>query len=161
MMMFQELKKFAIFIIRSFTEIAQKNHKAYMELLFWKTTLQANEMVEGYDTQPTNKKVSRAVWSEEEEDELRTLFMEHQTNKYPQGIVSSFLYRLYTREEKSPRRSTNEKRIVSFPHTVTFFHKTNFFIGFILFSSSLSLSFSLSFFLSFFFFFDISPILSP
>ena len=85
--MFQELQKFAIFIIRSFTEVAQKNRKAYMELLFWKTTHHAVEIVEGYDTEPANKKVSRAVWSEEEEDELRTLFMEHQTNKYPQGIV--------------------------------------------------------------------------
>lgn len=114
--MFQELQKFAIFIIRSFTEVAQKNHKAYMELLFWKTTLQANEMVEGYDTQQANKKVSRAVWSEEEEDELRTLFMEHQTNKYPQGIVvpSTFPSRKVL--------STNEKRIVFLP-TGTFLKK--------------------------------------
>lgn len=97
----KELKKFAIFIIRSFTEIAQKNHKAYMELLFWKTTLQANEMVEGYDTQPTNKKVSRAVWSEEEEDELRTLFMEHQTNKYPQDLIDWLLDNLINKDRTS------------------------------------------------------------
>lgn len=56
-----------------------------MELLFWKTTRDATEIVDGYNAEPTNKKVSRAVWTEAEEDELRTLFMEHQTNKYPQG----------------------------------------------------------------------------
>lgn len=97
----KELQKFAIFIIRSFTEVAQKNHKAYMELLFWKTTLQANEMVEGYDTQQANKKVSRAVWSEEEEDELRTLFMEHQTNKYPQDLIDWLLENLINKDRTS------------------------------------------------------------
>ncbi|XP_051170612.1 protein timeless homolog [Leptopilina boulardi] len=97
----KELQKFAIFIIRRFTETAQKNHKAYMELLFWKTTLQANEMVEGYDTEPANKKVSRAVWSEEEEDELRTLFMEHQTNKYPQDLIDWLLENLINKDRTS------------------------------------------------------------
>lgn len=56
-----------------------------MELLFWKTTRDATEIVDGYNAETTNKKVSRAIWTEAEEDELRTLFMEHQTNKYPQG----------------------------------------------------------------------------
>lgn len=85
--MFQELKKFGTFIIRQFAETAKKNRKAYMELLFWKNTHQAIEMVEGYDTEVENKKVSRACWTETEEDELRTLFMEHQTNKHPEGTV--------------------------------------------------------------------------
>lgn len=83
--MFQELQKFAIFIIRRFAETAEKNRKAYMELLFWKNTREATEMLEGYDVQVENKKVSSALWTEVEEDELRTLFMEHQTNKYTQG----------------------------------------------------------------------------
>jgi len=56
-----------------------------MELLFWKTTRDATEIMDGYNAETTNKKVSRATWTEAEEDELRTLFMEHQTNKYPQG----------------------------------------------------------------------------
>lgn len=81
----QELQKFAVFIIRRFIEVAQKNRKAYMELLFWKTTRDATEVVEGYNAETDNKKVSRNLWTETQEDELRTLFMEHQTNKYPQG----------------------------------------------------------------------------
>lgn len=91
--MLQELQKFAIFIIHRFIEVAQKNRKSYMELLFWKTTRDATEVVDGYNAESTNKKVSRAVWTEVEEDELRTLFMEHQTNKYSQGklfMLSSF-----------------------------------------------------------------------
>lgn len=83
----QELQKFAVFIIRRFIEVAQKNRKAYMELLFWKTTRDATEVVEGYNAETDNKKVSRNLWTETQEDELRTLFMEHQTNKYPQGTL--------------------------------------------------------------------------
>lgn len=58
-----------------------------MELLFWKTTRDATEVVEGYNAETDNKKVSRSLWTEAQEDELRTLFMEHQTNNYPQGTL--------------------------------------------------------------------------
>ncbi|XP_071645976.1 protein timeless homolog [Temnothorax longispinosus] len=87
----KELQKFAVFIIRRFIEVAQKNRKSYMELLFWKTTRDATEIVDGYNAETTNKKVSRATWTEAEEDELRTLFMEHQTNKYPQDLIDWIL----------------------------------------------------------------------
>ncbi|XP_043529522.1 protein timeless homolog isoform X2 [Frieseomelitta varia] len=87
----KELQKFAVFIIRRFIEVAQKNRKAYMELLFWKTTRDATEVVEGYNAETDNKKVSRSLWTETQEDELRTLFMEHQTNKYPQDVVDWIL----------------------------------------------------------------------
>ncbi|KOX75006.1 Protein timeless like protein [Melipona quadrifasciata] len=87
----KELQKFAVFIIRRFVEVAQKNRKAYMELLFWKTTRDATEVVEGYNAETDNKKVSRSLWTETQEDELRTLFMEHQTNKYPQDVVDWIL----------------------------------------------------------------------
>ncbi|XP_031834411.1 circadian regulator timeout [Nomia melanderi] len=87
----KELQKFAIFIIRRFIEVAQKNRKAYMELLFWKTTRDATEVVEGYNAETDNKKVSRSLWTEAQEDELRTLFMEHQTNKYSQDLVDWLL----------------------------------------------------------------------
>ncbi|KAI4503488.1 hypothetical protein M0802_001710, partial [Mischocyttarus mexicanus] len=81
----KELQKFAIFIIRRFVQVAQKNRKSYMELLFWKNAHDATQIVEGYSTETDKKKVSRSVWTEEEEDELRTLFMEHQTNKPSKG----------------------------------------------------------------------------
>ncbi|XP_012062583.1 PREDICTED: protein timeless homolog [Atta cephalotes] len=87
----KELQKFAVFIIRRFIEVAQKNRKSYMELLFWKTTRDATEIVDGYNAETTNKKVSRVTWTEAEEDELRTLFMEHQTNKYPQDLIDWLL----------------------------------------------------------------------
>ncbi|CAL1677972.1 unnamed protein product [Lasius platythorax] len=88
---YKELQKFAVFIIHRFIEVAQKNRKSYMELLFWKTTRDATEIVDGYNADTSNKKVSRAVWTEAEEDELRALFMEHQTNKYPQDVIDWIL----------------------------------------------------------------------
>ncbi|XP_046476559.1 protein timeless homolog [Neodiprion pinetum] len=87
----KELAKFATFIVRKFAEVAEKNPKAYMELLFWKTTREATEMVEGYGVEVENKKVSRGVWTDTEEDELRTLFMEHQTKKYSEDLVDWLL----------------------------------------------------------------------
>ncbi|XP_053978576.1 protein timeless homolog isoform X1 [Hylaeus volcanicus] len=87
----KELQKFAVFIIRRFIEVAQKNTKAYMELLFWKTTRDATEVVSGYNAETDNKKVSRSLWTEAQEEELRTLFMEHQTNNYPQDIIDWIL----------------------------------------------------------------------
>ncbi|XP_029034529.1 protein timeless homolog isoform X2 [Osmia bicornis bicornis] len=87
----KELQKFAVFIIRRFIEVAQKNQKAYMELLFWKTTRDAAEVVDGYNAETDNKKVPQRSWTEAQEDELRTLFMEHQTNNYPQDVIDWIL----------------------------------------------------------------------
>ena len=84
---FKELERFARFIFRQFAECAVQNPKAYMELFFWKSTKLAREMVDGYDADicSSRKKVSANTWTEAEEDELRTLFMEHQTKKPHQG----------------------------------------------------------------------------
>lgn len=80
------MDKFARFIFLNFAKTAMKNPKAYMELLFWKNTKEAVELTEGYEYDHTNdKKKSRGVWTETEENELRELFMEHQTGKYSQG----------------------------------------------------------------------------
>ncbi|KAL0125370.1 hypothetical protein PUN28_004481 [Cardiocondyla obscurior] len=103
----KELQKFAVFIIRRFVEVAEKNRKSYMELLFWKTTRDATEIVNGYNAETSNEKVSRKVWTEVEEDELRTLFMEHQTNKYPQDVIDWLLEHLIN--ETRTRRTIIKK----------------------------------------------------
>lgn len=46
----QELKQFAVHIIRKFTEVAKRNTKVYIELLFWKGNKEAYEIEEGYGT---------------------------------------------------------------------------------------------------------------
>ncbi|KAJ9574814.1 hypothetical protein L9F63_008013, partial [Diploptera punctata] len=72
----KELAKFAVFIIRKFTEVAQKNGKVYMELLFWKTMRDAYEIEEGYGSYQEKSHSSKNVWTEEEEEELRRLYEE-------------------------------------------------------------------------------------
>ncbi|XP_032684190.1 protein timeless homolog isoform X2 [Odontomachus brunneus] len=103
----KELQKFAVFIIRRFAEVAQKNRKSYMELLFWKTSRDATEIADGYSGETSNKKVSRAVWTEAEEEELRTLFMEHQTNKYSQDLIDWLLEHIIN--ENRTRRTVIKK----------------------------------------------------
>ncbi|XP_031767070.2 protein timeless homolog isoform X2 [Galleria mellonella] len=78
---FKEMEKFAIFILRKFTEVAAKNNKVFIELLFWKNSKDANEVQHGYDLYIDQKdKPGRGAWSEEQEEELRRLYMENQTN---------------------------------------------------------------------------------
>ncbi|XP_043268843.1 protein timeless homolog [Venturia canescens] len=115
---YKELQKFAVFIIRKFTEVAARNPKVYMELLFWKSNREVTEMIEGYDA-PTNEKVSRALWSEAEEDELRTLFMEHQTKNYSQDLVDWILENLISdnRTRRGVMKKLKEMCLVVNPNT--------------------------------------------
>lgn len=78
--MFQELKHFAIFIMRKFTDVAKKNNKIFMELLFWKDLKTAYEIEEGYD-----KNQSTIDWTEEQEDELHRLHEEYLQNMPEEG----------------------------------------------------------------------------
>ncbi|XP_025415567.1 protein timeless homolog isoform X4 [Sipha flava] len=70
----KELKNFAVFIMRKFTEVAQKNKKVFMELLFWKELKVAYEIEEGYNAVQNNKTTN---WTEEQEDELHRLHEEY------------------------------------------------------------------------------------
>ncbi|CAK1598882.1 unnamed protein product [Parnassius mnemosyne] len=78
---FKELEKFALFIFRKFAQIASKNPKVFIELLFWKSSKDSIEIEHGYDLYSDQKdKLGKGVWTEEQEEELRKLFMENQTN---------------------------------------------------------------------------------
>ncbi|XP_050538805.1 protein timeless homolog [Daktulosphaira vitifoliae] len=71
----KELRHFAIYIIRKFTEVARKNKKVFMELLFWKDLKIAYEIEEGYNAEQNIKKSTN--WTEEQEDELHRLHEEY------------------------------------------------------------------------------------
>lgn len=60
--------------MRKFTEVANKNKKVFMELLFWKDLKVAFEIEEGYNVDE-NKKTTN--WNEEQEDELHRLHEEY------------------------------------------------------------------------------------
>ncbi|XP_053603776.1 protein timeless homolog [Plodia interpunctella] len=81
MPMFKELEKFAIFILRKFTEVASKSEKVFIELLFWKNPKDCAEIEHGYTLYTDQKdKPGKGAWSEEQEEELRNLYMENQSN---------------------------------------------------------------------------------
>ncbi|KAJ0178758.1 hypothetical protein K1T71_005533 [Dendrolimus kikuchii] len=78
---FKELEKFAIFILRKFTEVASKNPKTFIELLFWTNSKDALDIEYGYDLYNDNRdKPGKGAWTMEQEEELRKLYTENQTN---------------------------------------------------------------------------------
>lgn len=60
--------------MRKFTEVAKKNNKVFMELLFWKDLKAAYEIEEGYGAEQNNKTTN---WTEEQEYELHRLHEEY------------------------------------------------------------------------------------
>ena len=70
----REMAKFAKFILSKFMKAAETNKKVFMELLFWKTSRDATEILEGYGTQSASAKQKKAFWSEEDEERLREVF---------------------------------------------------------------------------------------
>ncbi|XP_067015492.2 protein timeless homolog [Anabrus simplex] len=123
----KELQRFAIFIIRKFTEVAQVNPKVYMELLFWKTSKDAYDIENGYGSYHSQSSAAKKIWSEEEEDELRRLYeefmsktegvgqdvvdwiMENMINKdrSRRGVVRKLKELGYAIGPKNPRKSTD------------------------------------------------------
>ncbi|KAL7302841.1 hypothetical protein TKK_0004073 [Trichogramma kaykai] len=96
----KDLAAFGRFVIRGFAQVAQRNPKAYMELLFWKGTKQATEMTDGYDCEHATggKKSKKNAWTDAEEDELRTLFMEHETQKIPRDLIEYIMENLINQD---------------------------------------------------------------
>ncbi|XP_041837183.1 protein timeless homolog isoform X2 [Melanotaenia boesemani] len=84
---YKELVTFAKHVLNHFFSVAAQNNKAYVELLFWKNVGAAREMTEGYSKEGEGKK---PTWTEEEEEELRKLYMEHRDSEVP-DIVETLL----------------------------------------------------------------------
>lgn len=105
----KELEKFGIYIFRKFTEIASKNPKAFIELLFWTNSKDALDIEYGYDPYTDSRdKLGKGVWSEEQEEELRRLYMENQTNpETDQDVIDWILENLIDRTRT--RRSVIKK----------------------------------------------------
>ncbi|CAG5982174.1 unnamed protein product, partial [Menidia menidia] len=84
---YKELVTFAKYVVNRFFSVAAQNNKAYVELLFWKNVGAVREMTEGYTKDGEGKK---PTWTEEEEEELRKLYMEHCDSEVP-DIVETLL----------------------------------------------------------------------
>ncbi|XP_056129542.1 protein timeless homolog isoform X2 [Lampris incognitus] len=86
---YKELVTFAKFVLHHFFLLAANNNKAYVELLFWKNVGAVRQMTEGYSKDGEGSKTN-ATWTEEEEEELRKLYEEHQDAEVP-DIVEMLL----------------------------------------------------------------------
>lgn len=80
----EELRRLGVYIVRQFTTLAPNNPKIYAELLFYKSIKEANGIEMGYEDMYGNNIGNgggvKGVWNEEQEEELRRLFMENQEN---------------------------------------------------------------------------------
>ncbi|CAH2105801.1 unnamed protein product [Euphydryas editha] len=105
----KELEKFAIFVLRKFTEIASNSGKVFIELLFWKNSKDAVEIELGYDLyNDPRDKPGKALWTDEQEEELRKLYMENQTNpENDQDVIDWILENLI--DQTRTRRSVIKK----------------------------------------------------
>ncbi|KAJ8260198.1 hypothetical protein GJAV_G00178210 [Gymnothorax javanicus] len=86
---YRELVTFAKYVLNRFFAVAARNDKAFVELLFWKNVGAVREMTEGY-TKPGEGGGKRAIWSPEEEEELRAVYEEHKDSGVP-DIVETIL----------------------------------------------------------------------
>ncbi|KAL1505673.1 hypothetical protein ABEB36_005179 [Hypothenemus hampei] len=83
---YKELVKFATYIVRQFIKVAEVNKKVFMEALFWKNSKECFDIEHGY-SETHGKQATQRAWSEEQEDELRTLFMEHKESQNQEDVV--------------------------------------------------------------------------
>nr|XP_037279767.1 LOW QUALITY PROTEIN: protein timeless homolog [Rhipicephalus microplus] len=81
----KELSRLATFVVRKFVAAAQENKIAFAELLFWKNTKDAYELVHGYGS--GSKKPSKVAWTEEQVYELKVLYERYKEEMTPDKDV--------------------------------------------------------------------------
>ncbi|KAL1435365.1 hypothetical protein MTO96_032373 [Rhipicephalus appendiculatus] len=81
----KELARLATFVVRKFVAAAQENKIVFAELLFWKNTKDAYELVHGYGS--GSKKPSKVAWTEEQVYELKVLYERYKEEMTPDKDV--------------------------------------------------------------------------
>ena len=103
----QELVIFAKYIVKTFVKAANSNPKLFMELIFWKDTSVACEIIDGYGTYVKHGRSDqiRIVFSEEDNAEITRLFKEYQESEQDeaQGGVVEFIMSHFSRELHKPK----------------------------------------------------------
>ncbi|XP_044277891.1 protein timeless homolog isoform X2 [Varanus komodoensis] len=95
---YKELVTFAKYIVGKFFALTSTNKKAYMELLFWKSTAVVREMTEGYTLmreEGSSATCKASQWTEEEEEELRELYYKYKEVE-GEDILNNILAHLST-----------------------------------------------------------------
>ncbi|XP_060128020.1 protein timeless homolog [Zootoca vivipara] len=106
---YKELVTFAKYIVGKFFAFAASNKKAYVELLFWKSTAVIREMTEGYgvaEEDETSDSLKAAHWTEEDEEELKELFHKYKEvegEDILDNILAHLTARNWTRKQVAKR----------------------------------------------------------
>ncbi|XP_046687268.1 protein timeless homolog isoform X2 [Homalodisca vitripennis] len=110
----KELVKFAVFIMRKFTEMAKKNKKIFMEILFWKSKKEEEELENGYGNVKSKSHSAKNVWQEEQEDELRRLAAEYERDTPEPDAVAWIMKNMIdqTRSRKAVIKKLKELYLV-------------------------------------------------
>ncbi|CAG5128685.1 unnamed protein product, partial [Candidula unifasciata] len=80
---YQEMTKFACYVVRQFTSVAAVNKKLFVDLLFWKSKSEALAIATDYNFQQKSKNV-KVMWTEHEEQELQSLFEKYRDVVHPE-----------------------------------------------------------------------------
>ena len=108
----KELVTFGKYLIKQFVRAAQYNKNIYMELIFWKDTSVACEIIDGYGTYVNHGRSDnfRMVFTEENNEELRRLFKEYQESEQneAQGGVVEYIMANFSRELNKPKVVANQ-----------------------------------------------------
>ncbi|ESP02891.1 hypothetical protein LOTGIDRAFT_230389 [Lottia gigantea] len=83
---YKEMVKFGTYLISHFVKAAEGNPKIFMEILFWKSSPEAMDIIHGYGYTANNK--SKSSWTEEQEQEVLRLFEESSQVTDPEKDVA-------------------------------------------------------------------------
>ncbi|BFZ22565.1 hypothetical protein BsWGS_25604 [Bradybaena similaris] len=78
---YQEMTKFACYVVRQFTSVAATNTKVFVDLMFWKSKTEALAITSDYKFQQKCK--GKQLWTEHEEQELKSLFEKYKDVDHP------------------------------------------------------------------------------
>ncbi|XP_022644704.1 protein timeless homolog isoform X2 [Varroa destructor] len=105
----KELARFAKYIVQQFVEVAKINDLALVELLFWKTSVEAYQVQYGYNE--TEKPKTRP-WTEEEELELKRLYEESNGNIEPGQDIIEVIQKQFSNQMRTRRQIIMHLRIL-------------------------------------------------
>lgn len=105
----KEMHRFAAYILSRFFDVCRTNRKVFMELCFWKTSKDANQIVEGYDAnEEASARQKKAYWSEDQEDTLRRVFTQlkeaHEQKSSEDGDLLDAITAHFVESNKSRRQ---------------------------------------------------------
>ncbi|KAL7020730.1 hypothetical protein ACKWTF_011627 [Chironomus riparius] len=105
---YEELRRIGIYVVRQFVKLVPRNPKIFAELLFFSSHRECHEIEHGYDEPFGEHEGKNKAWSEEQEEDLRQLFMRNQESpETDQDVIDWIVENL--KERNRTRRGVIKK----------------------------------------------------